>query len=699
MCINKINKLPLLFFVVLLIGCQKEEIMQEVVNPQLDEIQFTVSTSPLSVTTRASLTTNEIFKDKPFGLFGFVHKDPIKANDNINTIGVKIFNNAKFSYQKGCWTSPSSSYWSDSLYSFYSYHPYEEVEYEVPGSPESGIYVYTENGNLYLQYHPNRDCLKQPDLMISAMINTKKPTLEAPLNNLDFYHALAAVGFKISGSNQEVTSISITKIRTPGYLRPENIGLDGSGKPIITWEYGNNYYTSSTSAEKDLLDPHSKGFIVDKEGKLVIGTNGYMMILPQTLPADATIELVVNGNKREINIGGQILKAGEKILFNLDLPIKIQDFTTFVNSIPTDRIWFPYGDPVSNGITNETWVISDTSPVGWRLNNLISTLKELSRLQPGTRVQLMLDDIPFFEGQWWMGNNSVESVSMTNAAKIAKGMFANSVNLKSVNSPGITEFPEQAYSGCTALETIDNLDNITMIDNAAFSYCRALVKDIVIKNVNRIGKLAFTYSGIKTLTASFKVQSGPIKNNVVDSLAFSGCENLKIVKLTNVDSLNRGAFEGCNSLTTIDAKTVKYIGDKVFTNCVSVAEFNFPEIHEIGEEAFAYCFPRTSSAAYSLVLGVATDKSALILGDCLFGFSLIENKKIPITNIDNVDLIISKVGKVSVDNPDGSTTTITTAIDANNLIVLKSKKNADLTTTSVETKYQFKSIKLIGTLR
>ena len=100
-----------------------------------------------------------------------------------------------------------------------------------------------------------------------------------------------------------------------------------------------------------------------------------------------------------------------------------------------------------------------------------------------------------------------------------------------------------------------------------------------------------------------------------------------------------------------------------------------------------------------MVLGVATDKSALILGDCLFGFSLIENKKIPITNIDNVDLIISKVGKVSVDNPDGSTTTITTAIDANNLIVLKSKKNADLTTTSVETKYQFKSIKLIGTLR
>ena len=694
MSTDKINILTLLSFFAILMGCQEEEILQEA-NSQKNKIQFSVTTEPLAQTTRAALTTDtKKFQEKPFGLFGFVHEKELGGTESINNIGVKVLNNEKFSFGPTGWTSPSSTYWSDlnPFYSFYAYHPFEEIEYEIPGSPESGIYVYTDAGNLYLQYHPNKDCSKQPDLMIAANINSNKPTRGVHASSaepLAFFHALTAIGFKITGSLQEVTKISISKIQTPGYLRPENISIAEVGKLQIKWELGDEFLTSSTSAKRDPSDPYSKGFTVNETNELVIGDNGYMMILPQTLHADAAIEITVNGIEHKINIGGQVLKAGEKVLFNLDLPLRIQDFTVFVEGKPTDRIWYPYGGYKElvnpSVITEEVWNISDTIRPNWKLNNLITTLKEVALVAQNIQVHLKMDEVPSFDPVVWMGNNAIKTVSLTNASKIAKGMFAGSKKLTTVYSPGITEFPEQAYDGCSVLESIDNLDNITMVDNRAFAECKKLTHDIVIKNVNRIGKSAFAYSGIKTVNAAFNQRRESSKGNVVDSSAFAGCISLKSATLTQIDSIKKKAFSDCITLNNLELESIKYIGDSAFFGCKEIEKFSFPKINKIENNAFTACFTRpTTEINYELIIGSTTNTNPPILGDFLFGYDG-KNAK---TDLTNVTLTIGKVGKV--EDTDGAMRTIETTINKSNSeleVKITTKENITTTTT-----YSFKQI-------
>ena len=83
-----------------------------------------------------------------------------------------------------------------------------------------------------------------------------------------------------------------------------------------------------------------------------------------------------------------------------------------------------------------------------------------------------------------------------------------------------------------------------------------------------------------------------IPSGVKKVSGFSGCTNLKEVKLSNsVEIIDYGAFENCTSLTKIELPTsVTQILYDAFKGCTALTEIYLPEtLVEIGQGAFEGC--------------------------------------------------------------------------------------------------------------
>lgn len=79
--------------------------------------------------------------------------------------------------------------------------------------------------------------------------------------------------------------------------------------------------------------------------------------------------------------------------------------------------------------------------------------------------------------------------------------------------------------------------------------------------------------------------------SVSNNSAFSGCTNLKMVKLPkSINSLGNWEFANCESLSSIDIPNIGSIGDDTFSGCTSLTEIVIPTgCVSIGRGAFSGC--------------------------------------------------------------------------------------------------------------
>lgn len=172
---------------------------------------------------------------------------------------------------------------------------------------------------------------------------------------------------------------------------------------------------------------------------------------------------------------------------------------------------------------------------------------------------------------------------------IGKGCFKGNDRIFSVKLPeSVVEIKENAFDGCTELETINLPDGMENIGAKAFLECASLRKVKIPENVFTLKKLVF--GDCKKLSDIEFNKS----LRAIGEWAFSGCSEIVSLKLPeNVKRIEKYAFKGCNRLVDLEiCEKVEIIGENAFSECVSLENVvisNNSELTEIGERAFYRC--------------------------------------------------------------------------------------------------------------
>jgi uncharacterized protein (TIGR02145 family) len=225
----------------------------------------------------------------------------------------KMFNIRLNHAAGGAWTylPGQEVYWGatelSNRYSFFAYTPFAETDkgLTVNGSSSS-------TGVPTLNYAVPADVLKQPDLMVAKARYNLRPT-GYPVA-LDMQHALACVGFEVLGyRNERVTKIGVAGISVSGQLPIDgntvawsNLGAKTTTdfSASLNFDAGQNYFTAKPGM--------STGLIKD---------NGYLMMIPQTLDANAKLNVFLDGesNPRSYQLDKQKWEAGKKVRYQITL--------------------------------------------------------------------------------------------------------------------------------------------------------------------------------------------------------------------------------------------------------------------------------------------------------------------------------------------------------------------------------------------
>ena len=184
-------------------------------------------------------------------------------------------------------------------------------------------------------------------------------------------------------------------------------------------------------------------------------------------------------------------------------------------------------------------------------------------------------------------NNNIHNATIDIEGNIGKYAFANcnSISQLSINAHNLNNY---SFNGCIALKKLKvDVDSIasysfscsatlnsahfdiksTCIGNNAFEGCTKVESITLSDKLKSIGNKAFNdCSSLKEILI-------PDDVSILGSSAFYGCSSLENVTIgTGVTTINDSAFSGCSKLSKITIpNSVKTIGNNVFNNCTSLA--------------------------------------------------------------------------------------------------------------------------------
>ena len=189
--------------------------------------------------------------------------------------------------------------------------------------------------------------------------------------------------------------------------------------------------------------------------------------------------------------------------------------------------------------------------------------------------------------------------------ELGAGAFASTPLTKVVLSKGLTEIPDECFSKCRELKSVQLPTGITSIGEDAFMHCSSLATINFPEGLLRIGDGAFAqfengvrgmfemYRGKRTLT-SLKTLAFPASLQSIGKDAFMACDALSKVTFANGSQLQTipdYSFSLCLSLTEIVLPdSVQSIGEYAFVNCIKLKKIDLGNsVKRIGSCAFMYC--------------------------------------------------------------------------------------------------------------
>ena len=222
----------------------------------------------------------------------YVHSDPWSPSVSAQTLmqGVRLEQSAD-----GGWSyAPVRSWPAEGSVSFFAVWP-------AP-SADNGMQL----ERTLLSYRAPEAAQQQPDIVVAAVVDRTRAADAETGVRFDLSHSLTCVGVKASGNGQRI-------------VRAEVSGVSGSG----SLELGTAPLTWSVDAS-DVLRTFSfmtHGEILDPTPGSVLSDDGFLMMVPQTLPTGAKLTIEVDDGdqllEQTFDLSGQTWTAGEVVEYTL----------------------------------------------------------------------------------------------------------------------------------------------------------------------------------------------------------------------------------------------------------------------------------------------------------------------------------------------------------------------------------------------
>lgn len=168
---------------------------------------------------------------------------------------------------------------------FYAWYPYNSVE-GTNGIP-AGMTLNQEDFSS-ISYTVPQEVSQQEDLMFAVNKNASEPK-DGKATSLDFKHSLAAVKFVVGDlpTGTKVTSVALKGVKYKGDLA---VTTDDKGEVQFTWSNLANDTENFTQATTKEVKENDTDNAITKEDQT-------FFMMPQTLPDDAMVEVVVEDEK------------------------------------------------------------------------------------------------------------------------------------------------------------------------------------------------------------------------------------------------------------------------------------------------------------------------------------------------------------------------------------------------------------------
>lgn len=299
--------------------------------------------------------TSEVTEGFPTDNPTFTRGTQITKADGMSSFGVTAFmDGQKYmdhveikKKSADSWEPETAYFWlNGKSLDFYAWYPYNTAE-GANGIP-SGMTLNLEDFSS-ISYTVPTDVSKQEDLMFAVNKNATEPA-DGNATSLDFKHSLAAVKFVVGDlpTGTKVTSVALKGVKYKGNLA---VTAGNNGEAQLAWSNLANDTENFTQATNKEVKENDTDNAITKEDQT-------FFMMPQTLPDDAMVEVVVENQKGEsATLTGALQdataavgaknkwEAGKTYTYNINLSGVTAEITFFKGKNYTAHNISANGDP------------------------------------------------------------------------------------------------------------------------------------------------------------------------------------------------------------------------------------------------------------------------------------------------------------------------------------------------------------------
>lgn len=237
--------------------------------------------------------TSEVTEGFPTDNPTFTRGTQITDADGMSSFGVTAFlgsqkymDHVEIKRSADSWKPQTDYFWLNGKpLDFYAWYPYNSAE-GTNGIP-AGMTLNQEDFSS-ISYTVPTDVSKQEDLMFAVKKNASEPA-DGNATSLNFKHSLAAVKFVVGDlpTGTKVISVALKSVKYKGNLA---VTTDNNGEAQLAWSnLANDTENFNQATTKEVKEN-------DTDNAITKADQTFFM-LPQTLPDDAIVEVVVEDEK------------------------------------------------------------------------------------------------------------------------------------------------------------------------------------------------------------------------------------------------------------------------------------------------------------------------------------------------------------------------------------------------------------------